>query len=187
MKPGSEASFLIILSVKNIPNPQAREKSRKIKKEIMIYKSFFKQNPQDPPPLRHFIERTVRFDELDPLNIVWHGNYASYFEEGRIALGDKYGFGYADFAAHNIMIPLKKFYAEYIMPLEFSKTYKIETLLRWSEAARLDFEYRIYDLKNALATVGYSVHLMLDGKKNILVAKPDFYEEICKKWRDGAL
>jgi acyl-CoA thioester hydrolase len=153
----------------------------------MIPKSFFKQNPEDPKPLRDVITRKVRFDELDPLNIVWHGNYASFFEEGRIAMGDKYGFGYLDFEKNGVMIPLKKFHADYILPLEFSKTYTVETLLYWSEAARLDFEYRIYDSENRLMTMGYTVHLMVDLKKGILVAKPGFYEEICKKWREGII
>jgi acyl-CoA thioester hydrolase len=153
----------------------------------MIPKSFFKRNTGDPPPLRDTIKRTVRFDELDPLNIMWHGNYASYFEEGRIAIGSSYGFGYADFAANNVIIPLKKFYAEYILPMEFAKTYTVETLLYWNEAARLDFEYRIYDEKNNLVTMGYSVHMMVDSKKGILVAKPGFFEEICAKWKEGKI
>lgn len=153
----------------------------------MIPKSFFKRDPKDPAPLKHTIKRTVRFDELDPLNIMWHGNYASYFEEGRIAMGDKYGFGYMAFAKNNVVIPLKKFYIDYILPMEFSKTYAVETLLYWNEAARLDFEYRIYDENNNLVTMAYSVHLMIDSKKGILVTKPDFYEEICKKWKEGKI
>ena len=153
----------------------------------MIPKSYFKQNPEDPKPLKHVIKRKVRFDELDPLNIMWHGNYASFFEEGRIAMGDKYGFGYRDFEKRGVMIPLKKFHVDYILPLEFSKEYSIETLLYWSEAARLDFEYRIYDSGNKLATMGYSVHMMIDLKKDILVSKPDFYEEICAKWKEGKI
>jgi acyl-CoA thioester hydrolase len=133
------------------------------------------------------IKRKVRFDELDPLNIMWHGNYASFFEEGRIAMGDKYGFGYRTFIKYGVMIPLKKFHVDYALPLEFPKEYTIETLLYWSEAARLDFEYRIYDCGNKLATMGYSVHMMIDLKKGILVVKPDFYEEICKKWKEGKI
>jgi acyl-CoA thioester hydrolase len=153
----------------------------------MIQKSFFKQKPGDPQPLKHMIKRKVRFDELDPLNIMWHGNYASFFEEGRIAMGAKYGFGYLDFKKHGVMIPLKKFYVDYILPLEFSKEYAVETFLYWNEAARLDFEYRIYDSEKTLATMGYSVHMMIDLKKGILVTKPDFYEEICQKWKEGEI
>ncbi|MCL2335352.1 MAG: acyl-CoA thioesterase [Endomicrobia bacterium] len=153
----------------------------------MIMKSFFKQNPGDPKPLKLVIKRKVRFDEIDPLRIMWHGNYASFFEEGRISLGDKYGFGYKDFEKHGVIIPLKKFHVDYMLPLEFGKTYSVETLLYWNEAARLDFEYRIYDEEKRLATMGYSVHLMVDLQKGILVVKPAFYEKVCMRWKEGKL
>ncbi|MDR2860460.1 MAG: acyl-CoA thioesterase [Elusimicrobiota bacterium] len=151
-----------------------------------MQKPYFKQDPQDPKPLTISIERKVRFDEIDPLNIMWHGNYASFFEEGRIALGEKYGLGYMDFYKNGIIIPLKKFHVDYIVPLEFNNAYRIETLLHWNEAARLDFSFNIY-FGDKLTTTGYSVHLMIDKNKNILVAKPPFLEEICNKWKNGKL
>lgn len=150
-------------------------------------KEYFKINDGEPKPIKHKIERKVRFDELDPLNIVWHGNYASFFEEGRIALGDKYGISYLDFYNNGVSIPLKKLFFDYIQPLKFPETYTIETLLYWNEAARLDFEFCIYNSKGELMTSGYSVHVMVDEKKGILVDKPPFFKEFCEKWKAGKI
>jgi len=150
-------------------------------------KQYFKQNPGDPEPLSCEIEISVRFSELDPMNIVWHGNYADYFELGRLALGKKYGMGYMDFYNRGVTIPLKQIHFDYFKPLEFAKTYKLQTFVYWNEAARLDFEFRIYDSQNELMTSGYSIQLMIDKDKGILVSKPPFYEELCKKWKDGKL
>ncbi len=36
----------------------------------------------------------VRFNETDPIGIVWHGNYLKYFEEGREAFGRHYKISY---------------------------------------------------------------------------------------------
>ena len=50
--------------------------------------------------LNKLIVRTeilVRFNEADPLGIVWHGHYIRYFEDGREAFGNQYGIGYLDF------------------------------------------------------------------------------------------
>lgn len=44
---------------------------------------------ETPPPLSAGATRLVRFNEADPLGIVWHGHYASYFEDARAAFGDK--------------------------------------------------------------------------------------------------
>ncbi|MDR0486064.1 MAG: acyl-CoA thioesterase [Elusimicrobiota bacterium] len=149
-----------------------------------MIKPFFKQEENYPKPLKDIVSRKVRFDELDPLNIMWHGNYASFFEEGRVALGEKYGIGYLDFFKFGVSIPLKKFFAEFIAPLEFGKTYQIETFLYWNEAARLDFSYNIKD-GAILNTAGYSVHLMISKEKGILTAKPPFFEDFCRAWKEG--
>ena len=147
---------------------------------------YFKQIPGSPAPLTAQIKRAVRFDELDPLAIMWHGNYASFFEEARVALGDKYGIGYTDFAANDAIIPLRKFYADYFAPLEFGKVYTIRSLLHFNPAARLDFEFEIFDAAGRLMTTGCSVHMMLERRtNNIMVAKPDFFETFCQKWRRG--
>ncbi|MDR2772985.1 MAG: acyl-CoA thioesterase [Elusimicrobiota bacterium] len=147
---------------------------------------YFKQNLQDPKPLTATINRSVRFDELDPLNIMWHGNYASFFEEGRMALGLKYNISYQDFYKNDVVIPLKKFYTYYVLPLEFGKVYTIETKLHWNEAARLDFSYEIL-FGDILMTSGYSVHLMIGKDKNVLVDKPDFFANFCFRWKAGEI
>ncbi|MDR1195077.1 MAG: acyl-CoA thioesterase [Endomicrobium sp.] len=153
----------------------------------MLPKSYFKQKPEDPKPLSITIEFTPRFSDLDPMNIVWHGNYAAYFEQGRLALGDKYGMSYMDFYKKGISIPLKQIHFDYVYPLEFEKTYKLETFLYWNEAARLDFEFRIYNDKNELMTSGYSIQLMIDKTQGILVDKPPFFKSLCQTWQSGKL
>jgi hypothetical protein len=49
---------------------------------------------------RVLLEKTeviIRFNEADPLGIVWHGHYIRYFEDGREAFGKKFGITYLDF------------------------------------------------------------------------------------------
>ena len=36
----------------------------------------------------------IRFSEVDSMGVVWHGNYAIYFEDAREAFGAKYGLEY---------------------------------------------------------------------------------------------
>ena len=148
---------------------------------------YFKPQPDAPGPLRFQVERRVRFDELDPLNIVWHGHYASYFEDARVALGDHYGIGYRDFFRHGVVIPLKKFHVDFHRSMEFGKPYAIEALLHWNEAARLDFEFQIRDEAGEPVSSGYSVQMMLDKSRGVLVLKPPFYEAFCQRWRNGEL
>ena len=38
----------------------------------------------------------VSFCDLDPLNIVWHGNYVKYLEQARCDFFDKLNYNYTD-------------------------------------------------------------------------------------------
>ena len=35
----------------------------------------------------------IRFSEVDSMGVVWHGNYAKYFEDAREEFGRKYDLG----------------------------------------------------------------------------------------------
>ena len=83
--------------------------------------------------------RTIRFEEVDPLGIVWHGRYPSYFEDARVALGDRYGIGYADFHRERVAAPIKQMQTNYILPLRFGERCTITALLHWTEAARINY------------------------------------------------
>lgn len=147
-------------------------------------KPYFPDNG-GPMPLCLSVERPVRFEEVDPLGIVWHGRYASYFEDARVAHGDRFGIGYLDFFNHGITTPIKQFHVDYSQPLVYGKAYRIEARLHWTEAARLNYAFEITDAAGAVATRGYSVQLMVDARQELMVFPPDFYVAFLERWRSG--
>jgi acyl-CoA thioester hydrolase len=46
------------------------------------------------PELVHEIEVKPAFFDLDPMAVVWHGNYVKYFEYARSALLQKFDYDY---------------------------------------------------------------------------------------------
>ena len=152
-----------------------------------MLKPYFPRQLDHPPPLRYHVERIVRFEEVDVLGIVWHGRYASYFEDARAGLGQKYGIGYLDFYAHGVAAPIKKMYFDFHRPLRFQERVTIEGILHWSEAARMNFEFVIRNKNEQPATTGYTVQMMLDFEENLLVIPPPFYQEFCNRWKAGEL
>jgi acyl-CoA thioester hydrolase len=150
-------------------------------------KAYFPAQANDPAPLRTSVERVVRFEEVDSLGIVWHGRYPSYFEDARVALGEKYGIGYLDIYRQGVLAPVKKMHFDYLQPLRFSESFTIEGILHWSEAARLNHEYIIRDADRRVVTTGYTVQLLMDPRENLLLLPPPFWQDFLARWRAGEL
>lgn len=150
-------------------------------------KPYFPRGKNDPPPLGVTVERRVRFEETDPLRIVWHGRYASYFEDARHAAGEKYGIGYLDLYENGVVTPIRIMHTDYHRPLRLGDTFFIEGLLHWTEAARINIEYSIRNADGLLCTTGYTVQIMTDCDDNLFLIPPPFYREFCERWRSGQL
>ncbi len=142
---------------------------------------------EDPEPLRMTVASPIRFEEVDPLGIVWHGRYASLFDDARVALGNAFGFGYLDLLDHKVLTPIRKFHADYLYPLSYPETAFVEVLLHWTEAARLDHEFIVRNAEQMIVATGYSVQMMLDADKRVMMIPPPFIVEIRERWRAGTL
>ena len=149
-------------------------------------KPYFKPVSGAPAPLHATIKRQVRFEEVDSIGIVWHGRYPGYFEEGRVALGNKYGVGYSDFIRNKLPVPIRQLGVDYFEPLFFEDEIEIEAILHWTEAARINYEY-IIRRDEAVVCTGYTVQLMLDESFELLLSHPPFYVDFMEKWKKGLL
>jgi len=131
-------------------------------------------------------ERTeipVRFNEADPLGIVWHGHYIRYFEDGREAFGNTHGLRYLDFYKQGYVVPIVSVNCDYKMSLRYGDKMIVETKYIPCEAAKLKFEYKLYNtVKGELVATGSSIQVFLDKETSVLqLTNPSFYEEWKKK------
>ena len=128
-------------------------------------------------------EILVRFNEADPLGIVWHGHYIRYFEDGRESFGKKYGIGYMEFYNHGYIVPIVHVTCDYKRSLKFGDKVIVEATFIPCEAAKMKFDYRLYKLgTDQLVATGSSVQVFLDRNTSLLqLSNPAFYEEWKRK------
>jgi acyl-CoA thioester hydrolase len=150
-------------------------------------KRYFRSVPGAPEPLRVTVQREVRFEEVDVMRIVWHGRYASFFEDGRVALGQRYGIGYSDFIRERVPVPIRQLTIDFMRPLQFEERFDIETILHWSDAARINFEYVIRNDAGDLVCTGCTVQMMLSEDLEVLLAPPPFFTDFLARWQRGEL
>lgn len=124
----------------------------------------------------------VRFDEVDSMNIVWHGNYVKYFEDARIAFGDKYQIGYLDIFDAGYYAPLVKMDFKFVNPLIFGDSMVAEIEYVPCEGAKILFEYKIFREKDhAVVATGSTTQVFLDKQYNLTLYPPKFYDD----WREA--
>jgi len=127
-------------------------------------------------------EIDVRFSEVDSMSIVWHGSYVLYFEDAREAFGKKYGIGYLDIFGNGYYAPLVDLRFSYKKTLAYGRKARIDISFRNTEAAKIIFDYEIYDLDdNSLVATGYSVQVFLDKQHQLVWTNPPFFEEWKRK------
>ncbi len=126
---------------------------------------------------RHLVK--VKFNEADPLGIVWHGHYIRYFEDGREAFGERFGLSYLDMYKKGYLAPLVSINCDYKRSLKYGDSALVITTFIYNPAAKLNFNYKIVDpVTQSVLAVGNSVQVFLDREtKELQLSCPDFYEE----------
>ncbi|MDB4285716.1 acyl-CoA thioesterase [bacterium] len=129
-------------------------------------------------------EVRVRFGEVDSMGIVWHGNYANYLEDGRDHFGDEYNFNLVKiFERHGFLTPIVNMNLDYKLPLKYGDTLRIETRFVDCDAARIQFEYKLFRAEdNKLLTVAETRQVFTTADGILQLTNPDFYIEWKKKW-----
>ena len=66
--------------------------------------------------ISEMIRVRVRFSEIDPIKMVWHGNYVKYMEDAREAFGRRYGLGYQLIFDSGYYAPVYDMHLRYMAP-----------------------------------------------------------------------
>ncbi len=122
----------------------------------------------------------VRFNETDPLGIVWHGHYIVYFEDGREAFGRNFGISYLDVQKAGYITPIVKSTCEHFLPLKYGETFRIETTFVNAASAKMIFKYELFNEANQLVCSGETVQVFLDSENNLQLYNPEFFQ----KWKN---
>ena len=116
----------------------------------------------------------VRFSEVDSMQIVWHGEYVRYFEDGREAFGREFaGLGYMDIHASGYTAPIVELQLQYKKPLRVNDTAVVETRYIATEAAKICFEYTIRSgTDGEIVAEGSSTQVFLDARGELQLLAP---------------
>jgi acyl-CoA thioester hydrolase len=112
----------------------------------------------------HELEVTPGFFDVDPLAVVWHGNYVKYFELARSALLAKLGYGYFDMVRSGYSWPVVDMRLKFVRPAGLEQLLKVRVeVVEWE--SRLKLEYRVTDAATGTKlTTGYTIQVAVEMK-----------------------
>jgi acyl-CoA thioester hydrolase len=86
------------------------------------------------------VEVQVQFYDLDPMEIVWHGNYAKFLEIARCALFDSIDYNYVQMKESGYAWPIVDMHIRYIHPATFGQKLKLRAeIVEWENRLRIDY------------------------------------------------
>jgi acyl-CoA thioester hydrolase len=123
----------------------------------------------------------VRYAETDQMNVVYHGNYAQYFEVGRVESIRNLGLSYKDVEASGIVMPVIEWTAKFVRPARYDDLLTVRTTVKkWPVDYRIEFYQEVYNEEGQLLTTGKVVIYFL---KAATLEKTHMPEEMARTLR----
>lgn len=116
----------------------------------------------------------VRYAETDPMKYVYYGNYATYFELGRVELFRSIGISYDEIEKQGIWLPVSDYKIKYLKPALYDQKLEIHTFMRKIPGVRIEFEYEIYNEEGVKITEASTSLFFLSAETNRVIKCPDF-------------
>ncbi|MGB0683243.1 MAG: acyl-CoA thioesterase [Magnetovibrionaceae bacterium] len=106
----------------------------------------------------------AQFYDLDPMKVVWHGNYVRFFEQARCALLDMINFNYPEMKESGHMWPVVDMRVKYVRPVTFGQKIDVEARLEEYEN-RLKISYLVQDNRTReTLTKGFTIQVAVDAR-----------------------
>src|SRR5690554_5833748 len=128
----------------------------------------------------HQYQTRVRYAETDQMGIVYHGNYAVYFEMGRVEWLRNLGVSYKDMEENGIMLPVVSLSMNYKKPARYDELLTVKTIFKKQTLVKIEFDYEIYNENSELLTTGYSMLVFVDKKTGRPRTPPQYVLEKLK-------
>lgn len=105
----------------------------------------------------------IRYAETDKMGYCYYGNYARFFEIGRVESLRNLGNSYKDLEEFGIMLPVLEYKVKYIKPALYDDQIEITTFIKKLPEARIVFDYEIHNQEDILIAKAETTLVFVDA------------------------
>lgn len=120
----------------------------------------------------------VRYAETDQMGYVYYGNYAMYYEVGRVESLRSLGLSYKELEDMGVMMPVLEHKCKYIAPGKYDELLTIKVKIPELPGVRIRFEYEVFNEKDQLINIGETTLVFVDMQTNKPCKMPDVMETL---------
>lgn len=132
-----------------------------------------------------FISETtirVRYGETDRMGYSYYGNYAEYYEVGRVEALRALGWNYKEMEDGGILLPVYTFSIKYFKPAFYDDLLVIKTSITELPRTRLRFDYEMYNPAGEKINEGETTLVFIDAKSKKPCGAPEEFVEAMRKY-----
>jgi acyl-CoA thioester hydrolase len=116
--------------------------------------------------LIHSTKIRVRYGETDQMGYMYYGNYAQFYEVGRVELLRSLGMTYESMEASGIMMPVLELKCKYLKPALYDQEITVKVIIEKMPGIRIHFNYELYNEQEELINIGETTLVFVDMVKN---------------------
>lgn len=124
----------------------------------------------------------VRYADTDQMGYVYYGNYATFYEIGRVESLRQLGLTYKSLEESGVMMPVLENHSKFFAPARYDELLTIETTLIEMPAVRITFFYKIFNEQKNLIHEGETKLAFIDMKTNRPCRMPKIMADVLQPY-----
>jgi acyl-CoA thioester hydrolase len=115
------------------------------------------------------------------MGVVYYGNYALYYEQGRAAAIKQLGYSYKEMEDDGIMMPVIEMQSKYLKPAKYDDTLTIKTIVKELPTRKMTFYSEVYK-GETLINSGFVTLLFVNKENNKITSAPKQLLQLLKPY-----
>jgi acyl-CoA thioester hydrolase len=128
---------------------------------------------------QHSTKLRVRYGETDQMGYMYYGNYAEFYEVGRVEMLRSLGLTYSGMEESGIKMPVMELHCKYLKPALYDEEITINVIMDKLPGVRIFFRYELFNEKQELINTGETLLVFVSMKTNRPCLPPqDFLDRL---------
>jgi len=127
----------------------------------------------------HSTKIRVRYGETDQMGYMYYGNYAEFYEVGRVEMLRSLGLTYSGMEQSGIKMPVLELNCKYLKPALYDEEITVKVIMDKMPGIRIHFRYELYNEKQELINKGETLLVFVNMQSNRPCLPPqDFLDKL---------